>query len=48
MATRDEFAALVTEQRNPRSISLDMMSTAEVVALINDEDAGVARCRSHG
>jgi len=43
MATRDEFAALVTEQRNPRSISLDMMSTAEVVALINDEDAGVAQ-----
>jgi len=43
MTTRDEFAALVTEQRNPRSTRLDMMSTSEVVALINDEDAGIAQ-----
>lgn len=32
----------VTEQRNPRSMLLDMMRTAEVVALINEEDAGIA------
>jgi len=38
----DEFGALVTERRNPRSMRLDLMSTAEIVALINDEDATVA------
>ncbi|HEU5298870.1 MAG TPA: N-acetylmuramic acid 6-phosphate etherase [bacterium] len=39
---RDEFAALPTEQRNPRSMRLDVMSTREIVALMNEEDAGVA------
>lgn len=32
---------LLTEQRNPRSERLDEMSAREIVALINDEDAGV-------
>lgn len=39
---RDEFALLPTEQRNPRSMRLDVMSTREIVALMNEEDAGVA------
>src|SRR4030067_912439 len=39
---RDEFGALLTEQRNPKSMRLDVISTREVVALINEEDASVA------
>lgn len=39
---RDEFGALLTEQRNPKSMRLDVMSTREIVALINEEDAAVA------
>ncbi|MDQ7843172.1 MAG: N-acetylmuramic acid 6-phosphate etherase [Armatimonadota bacterium] len=39
---RNDFGDLVTERRNPRSMRLDVMSTAEIVALINDEDATVA------
>lgn len=42
MNLRDEFGALVTEQRNPKSVRLDQMGTAEVLALMNNEDAGVA------
>ena len=33
---------LTTEQRNPRSTDLDSMSVAEVLALINAEDASIA------
>jgi len=39
---RDEFGALLTEQRNPKSMRLDVISTREIVALINEEDASVA------
>ncbi len=33
----------ITEQRNPRSRGLDLLSTAEILRAINREDAGVAR-----
>lgn len=36
-----DFAALGTEQRNPRSMDLDRLSTEEVLRLINDEDRRV-------
>ncbi|MDR7419317.1 MAG: N-acetylmuramic acid 6-phosphate etherase [Armatimonadota bacterium] len=36
-----DFAALTTEQRNPRSMELDRLSTEEILALINDEDRRV-------
>ncbi len=32
----------LTEQRNPRSAGIDRLSVAEIVRVINDEDAGVA------
>ena len=38
----DEVKALSTEQRNQRSMLMDELPTAEVLALINDEDARVA------
>ena len=38
----DEIKNLTTEQRNPRSTDLDIMSTGEILALINDEDHRVA------
>ena len=34
----DEWAALVTEQRNPRSYDIDQLSTQAVLGLINNED----------
>ena len=34
----DELAALVTEQRNPRSFDIDLMGTHAVLQLINNED----------
>jgi N-acetylmuramic acid 6-phosphate etherase len=34
---------LTTEKRNPRSRGIDRRSTREIVAIINKEDAGVAR-----
>lgn len=42
MNLRDEFGALVTEQRNPKSMRLDQMDTADMLVLMNEEDAGVA------
>lgn len=36
-----DFAALGTEQRNPRSMDLDRMPVEEILALINDEDRRV-------
>ena len=38
----DSLALALTEQENPRSRDIGSMSTADAVALINDEDAGVA------
>jgi N-acetylmuramic acid 6-phosphate etherase len=38
----DEVAALATEQRNPRTMDLDRLSTREVLERINDEDRTVA------
>src|SRR5215218_7468664 len=37
-----ETALPITEQENPRSKDLSSQSTAEIVALMNDEDATVA------
>lgn len=34
----DELAKLLTEQRNPRSMNLDSLSTEEVLRLLNSED----------
>jgi len=42
MNMRDEFGALITEQRNPKSMQLDAMSTSQILELINDEDGTVA------
>lgn len=42
MNLRDEFGALITEQRNPTSMQLDAMSTSQILELINDEDGTVA------
>ncbi len=36
-----DYAALGTEQRNPRSTDLDQLSTEEILRLINDEDRRV-------
>ncbi len=37
----EEFASLITEQRNPRSGSIDVLEIEDVLKLINEEDAGV-------
>ena len=37
-----ELSTLVTEQRNPLSIDIDIMETEEIVRLINKEDKTVA------
>jgi N-acetylmuramic acid 6-phosphate etherase len=46
-----DFARLLTEQRNPRTMRIDTLPAREIVDLINREDAGVApavrRERSH-
>ncbi len=34
--------SLITEQRNPRTMLLDRMSTPEILSVINEEDASVA------
>lgn len=34
----NEIAALSTEQRNPNSLNIDLASTAEIIAIINNED----------
>ena len=35
---RSHWAGLLTEQRNPKSMNLDKLSTAEAVRLMNEED----------
>jgi N-acetylmuramic acid 6-phosphate etherase len=37
-----DLAALTTEERNPRTTHIDQLSTLEMIALINQEDAAVA------
>ncbi|MFD2649440.1 N-acetylmuramic acid 6-phosphate etherase [Devosia albogilva] len=37
-----ELEHLVSEARNPRTVEIDLMSTAEILAAMNAEDAGVA------
>ncbi|HET9136714.1 MAG TPA: N-acetylmuramic acid 6-phosphate etherase [Candidatus Kapabacteria bacterium] len=37
-----EVSSLATEQRNPASVTMDSMSTKQILELINDEDAKVA------
>ena len=39
---RDELASLLTEQRNPASMSIDEMSIEEALRVINEEDRKVA------
>ena len=41
-AAFDEIAALATEQRNPRTMDLDTLSTVDVLTRLNDEDRTVA------
>ena len=38
----DAIARLLTEQRNPASMNMDMMSTEEILRLINAQDKLVA------
>ncbi|MGD9898283.1 MAG: N-acetylmuramic acid 6-phosphate etherase [Calditrichaceae bacterium] len=38
----DDLSALITEGRNPRTTNIDLMSTDEIIQLINDEDRVVA------
>lgn len=40
--TQDSASLSITEQENPRSTNVDSMSSAEIVQLMNDEDATVA------
>ncbi|HJP94133.1 MAG TPA: hypothetical protein VJ875_19400, partial [Pyrinomonadaceae bacterium] len=42
MTTETGVTLPITEQDNPRSQNLSSLSTAEIVALMNDEDALVA------
>jgi len=43
VSERDGVEALpLTERRNPRSMAIDRLPTAEILALMNDEDATVA------
>ncbi|MBI4551168.1 MAG: N-acetylmuramic acid 6-phosphate etherase, partial [Candidatus Latescibacteria bacterium] len=37
----EAFDSRITEHRNPRSLSLDVLSTRQILELINDEDATV-------
>lgn len=37
-ALLSELQGLVSEERNPRTMGIDMMTTAEILALINNED----------
>jgi len=37
-----ELSTLVTEQRNPESVDIDIMDTENIVRLINKEDKSVA------
>lgn len=41
-----DYSALATEQRNPRSMELDSLSTGEILRLISEEDRGVAEAVS--
>jgi N-acetylmuramic acid 6-phosphate etherase len=43
----DALARLMTEQRNPASMTMDSMSTEEVLRLINDQDKRVALAVEH-
>jgi N-acetylmuramic acid 6-phosphate etherase len=38
MTTQNDLAKLITEQRNPRSIDVDLKSTAEIVRLFHEAD----------
>src|ERR1043165_9629427 len=44
----ENTALPITEQDNPRSTHLSSQSTAEIVALMNDEDETVARLEKGG
>jgi N-acetylmuramic acid 6-phosphate etherase len=43
----DELARLMTEQRNPASMTMDSLSTEQVLRLINDQDKRVALAVEH-
>ncbi|HEX6811889.1 MAG TPA: N-acetylmuramic acid 6-phosphate etherase [Planctomycetota bacterium] len=40
--TKPDLSTLTTEARNPRTADLDAMSTEDLLAVMNDEDRGVA------
>jgi len=42
MNTRDDLESLLTEESNPSSADIDLLSTRDMVKLINDEDKKVA------
>ena len=42
MGNPEQLGLLPTEERNPRSADLDQLSTADLLSMINDEDATVA------
>ncbi len=42
MTERTPSEAMITEQRNPRTLLLDRMDTLEILSVINEEDASVA------
>lgn len=41
-AAKTDLASLVSEASNPRTADIDLMSAAQIVACMNDEDRGVA------
>ena len=43
-----ELRKIDTEQRNPRTMHIDTLSTLEMVKLINDEDHRVAEAVAKG
>jgi N-acetylmuramic acid 6-phosphate etherase len=45
--TKPDLTALTTEARNPRTLQLDAMPTAELLAVMNDEDRHVAEAVRH-
>ena len=38
----EELSPLITESRNPNTFDIDIMSTREIIQLINSEDKKVA------
>lgn len=41
---KQPLSSIMSEKQNPRSADLDVMETEDILALMNDEDAGIAAC----